>query len=330
MEVKAEKVRKRTKSVVTAVENARNSLFLRSISDARIIQDVPALPGRIGVLIVRTHGLSFLIVLAVATVPLASAQTASHRHKSRKTVKEFVLPPMPRGPLQPVPLDQLPAVPPQVSYQNGNLTIVAENSTLGDILREVHKKTGASIDVPGNPTERVATNLGPGPARDVLAKLLNGTSFNYVMVGSPENPAVLSSIALTSRPAGPATETAQNQPAPVYTPPQTVSNFGPGTGRPGMAPPGFVPPQGFQPPGSAANTADASDDSDNSDDDSTDDNSDQDQQAVGGAQADQNGQPGQQPNAGPRTPQQILQMLQRNQQQQNGQQPPQPPDQQPN
>lgn len=294
------------------------------------MQDVPALSGRIGVVIVRTHGLFFLIVFAVATVPLASAQTASHHHRSRKAAKEFVLPPMPRGPLQPVPLDQLPAVPPQVSYQNGALTIVAENSTLGDILREVHKKTGASIDVPGNPMERVATNLGPGPARDVLAKLLNGTSFNYVMVGSPADPAVLSSIALTSRPSGPATETAQNQPAPVYTPPQTGSNFGPGTGRPGMVPPGFVPPQGFRQPPQPVNTADAGDDSDNSDDDSADDsaddNSDQDQQ---GAQAGQNGQPGQPPNAGPRTPQQILQMLQRNQQQQqNGQPPQQPPDEQ--
>ena len=316
--------------VVTAVENARNSLFLRSISDARIIPDVPALPGRIGVLIVRTHGLLFLIVFTVATVPLASAQTASQHKphpKSRKAAKPFVLPPMPRGPLQPVPLDQLPAVPPQVSYQDGNLTIIAENSTLGDILREVHKKTGASIDVPGNPMERVATDLGPGPARDVLAKLLNGTSFNYVMVGSPADPAVLSSIALTSRPNGPATETAQNQPVPVYTPPQTVTNFGPGTGRPGMVPPGFVPPQGFQQPPQPVNTADAGDDSDNSDDDSADDsaddNSDQSQPGVGGP-AGQNGQPGQPPNAGPRTPQQILQMLQRNQQQQQNGQPPQP------
>lgn len=282
---------------------------------------------------VRTK-LLFLICFAVAVVPLGLAQTASH-HKSHKAkpVKPMVLPPLPPGPLPQVPLDQLPAVPPQVSYQDGNLTIVAENATLGDILREVRKRTGAVIDVPGNATERVATRLGPGPARDILTTLLNGTSFNYVMVGSPNDPTTLASVVLTPRPAGGAVQTAQaQQPAPVYTAP----DFGPGTGRPG-----FVPPQ---PPGSMQ-TAENADDKD--DEDSADD-SDQDQQAEG-----QQGQPGMpvpglpqpppgqspdgtdangnpQPNVGPRTPQQILQMLQqqRQQQQQQPQNQDQPPQQQ--
>ena len=268
-----------------------------------------------------------LICFSVAVAPFGFAQTAVARHKSHKAkpVKQMVLPPLPPGPLPQVPLDQLPAVPPQVSYQNGNLTIVAENSTLGDILRDVRKRTGASIDVPGNPTERVATRLGPGPARDILTTLLNGTSFNYVMVGSPSDPEALASVVLTPRPAGSAVQTAQAQPAPVYTAP----DFGPGTGRPG-----FVPPQPA--PVQTAENADDKDDEDSADD------SDQDQQAEG-----QPGQPGTpvtpgmpqvqqpdgtdpnaQPNTGPRTPQQILQMLQQQrqqmqQQQQNQDQPPQ-------
>lgn len=277
--------------------------------------------------------LVLLISLAVALTQFGLGQTATKhatKHKSPKTkpVKQFVLPPMPAGPLPQVPLDQLPAVPPQVNYQSGNLTIVAENSTLGDILKEVRKRTGASIDVPGNPTERVATRLGPGAMRDVLTTLLNGTSYNYVMVGSTNDPATLSSVVLTPKPAGGAIQTAQAQPAPVYTAP----DFGPGTGRPG-----FVPPQ-------AAPVQTAENDEDKDDDD----NGDQDQQAEG-----QPGQPGTpvqgmqvaqpvqqqpdgtdpngQPNAGPRTPQQILQMLQQQrqqlqqqqqQQQQNQDQPP--------
>ena len=274
---------------------------------------------------VRTK-LLLSIFLAVALAPFALAQTAPH-HKSHKAkpVKPLVLPPLPPGPLPQVPLDQLPAVAPQVSYQNGSLTIVAENSTLGDILREVRKRTGASIDVPGNATERVATRLGPGPARDILTTLLNGTSFNYVMVGSAGDPTALASVVLTPRPAGGAVQTAQaQQPAPVYTAP----DFGPGTGRPG-----FVPPQ----PGPMA-TAESGDDKD--DDDSADD-SDQDQQAEGqagqpgtpapqvpGVQFPQNQAPdgtdsngNAQPNVGPRTPQQILQMLQQQRQQQQQQQP---------
>jgi len=39
-------------------------------------------------------------------------------------------------------------VPPQVNYQNAQLTIVATNSTLGDILRAVRKQTGAEIEIP--------------------------------------------------------------------------------------------------------------------------------------------------------------------------------------
>src|SRR5512143_121087 len=75
-----------------------------------------------------------VMVLALAVAPFGFAQNATHR-KSRKAkpTKQMVLPPLPPGPLQQVPLDQLPSVPPQVSYQGGNLTIVAENSTLGDI-----------------------------------------------------------------------------------------------------------------------------------------------------------------------------------------------------
>lgn len=280
---------------------------------------------------VRTRFL-LLISFAAAVAPFGLAQTSVAHHKSHKAkpVKQMVLPPLPPGPLPQVPLDQLPAVPPQVSYQSGNLTIVAENSTLGDILREVRKRTGASIDVPGNATERVATRLGPGPARDILTTLLNGTSFNYVMVGSPNDPTTLASVVLTPRPAGGAVQTAQAQPTPAYTAP----DFGPGTGRPGFVPPQPAPVQ----------TAENADDKD--DDDSADD-SDQDQQAEGqpgqpgtpaapgiqqfpqGQQPDGTDPNGQQPNTGPRTPQQILQMLQQQrqqqqqQQQQNQDQPPQ-------
>jgi len=59
---------------------------------------------------------------------------------------------------------------------------VAHNSTLADVLRAVRKLTGAEMEIPPNATERVVADIGPGPARTVLAELLNGTHFNYVMV----------------------------------------------------------------------------------------------------------------------------------------------------
>jgi hypothetical protein len=98
-----------------------------------------------------------------------------------------------------VPLDAIPAVAPQVSYENGLLTIVAPNSTLGDILRGVRKHTSADIEIPPAANERVATRLGPGPAREVMAELLNGSRFNYILLGSPEDANALVRVVLVAK-----------------------------------------------------------------------------------------------------------------------------------
>ncbi|HUM05292.1 MAG TPA: hypothetical protein VLT90_07515 [Terriglobales bacterium] len=263
----------------------------------------------------RSFRRSALISLAfLASTGILFAQVPrSASGKTHKTVahKPIVLPPLPSGPLPQVPMDQLPSTPPQVTFQGGMLTIVAQNSTLGDILREVHKRTGASIDVPASATERVAAHLGPGPARNVLADLLNGSAFNYVMVGSPADPAVLSSLALTPKPARSTTETAAYQ-APQY--PQAYT-----------PPPGsIVPAPGMGPGGAVVHQAQSGDDEADSADEETDDNSAEDQED----QEDQSGNgagEAAQPNAGPKTPEQILEMLrQRQQQTQPGQQLPKP------
>ncbi len=86
-----------------------------------------------------------------------------------------------------------------MTYQGGELGIVAHNSTLADVLRAVRKLTGADMEIPPNATERVVADIGPGPARDVLAELLNGTHFNYVMVGSTTDPTAVQSIVLTAK-----------------------------------------------------------------------------------------------------------------------------------
>ena len=96
----------------------------------------------------------------------------------------------------------MPALPPQVRYSRGLLTIVAENSTLSDILHAVRAQTGADVEIPPNATERVVAHLGPGPARDILAALLNGTHFNYVMLGSPAHPDSVDRLILTSKSGG--------------------------------------------------------------------------------------------------------------------------------
>src|ERR1700760_390555 len=78
----------------------------------------------------------------VATTAPQSQKGSTSIHKKKKKV-EAPPPPLPSGPTGPVqqmPLDSITAMAPQVSFQNNELTIVAPNSTLADILRAVRKQ----------------------------------------------------------------------------------------------------------------------------------------------------------------------------------------------
>ena len=187
-------------------------------------------------------------------------------------------------PLTPVPLDQVPAVAPVVKYKDGELSIEAHNSTLSDVLKAVRQQTGAELEIPPNATERVVADLGPGPARQVLADLLNGTHFNYVMVGSSTDPSAVLSIFLTSK-----------------TTSGSVESAATGLGRPRIPEP------------APAATAPEADPPDADDAEANDE-----QQPAADQSAEQ--QNSQNPGQAPKTPEQLLQELQRQQQQQQQQQ----------
>jgi hypothetical protein len=274
--------------------------------------------------------LAAVVVFAQTSNPPSSEAPAAppkpqhklQHKKSKKTEKPVVLPAMPGGPLRQLPMDQIPATPAKVTYEGGLLTISAQNSPMGEILRDVRKLTGASIDIPPHASaadERVITHIGPGTPRDVLVTLLNGSSFNYVMLGSDTDPAVVSSIILTSKtpPGGePPTAVANSNPAPgVVMPPRPV-------GAPQAFNPQGQQQQPVQPGGEVVdegNTDEPADDSANADD--------QAQPDVNGANAQeqQQQQDANQPNAGPKTPEQILEMLRRPQQPGGANVPPPPP-----
>jgi hypothetical protein len=259
-------------------------------------------------------GVPLLATCSFGQTPARKQNFDLLRHPVAHRGATVAMPATPSGPLPQVPMDQLPSVAPQVSYQSGMLTIVAQNSSLGDILREVHKRTGAAIDIPPNATERVATRLGPGPARDVLASLLNGSAFNYVMVGSASDPTSVASITLTARPAGGGAETVANayQPAQQYAPPERAQM------APGMGPGGPVVQQPTNDEETDTEDADA------------EENAEQDQADGTTTPTAQDGS--QPPNGGPKTPEQILEMLRQHQQAPPGQVRPgqiPPPNQQP-
>jgi hypothetical protein len=88
----------------------------------------------------------------------------------------------------PSPLPQVseaPKPPVTVTFANGMLRIHAEKATLAQVLFEVQRQTQAEIAIPaGAEQEQVAADLGPAPARDVLASLLNGSPYNFIFVGN--------------------------------------------------------------------------------------------------------------------------------------------------
>jgi hypothetical protein len=89
----------------------------------------------------------------------------------------------------PVVVNQATATPPRpsviVTYGNGILRIHADKATLAAVLYEVQRQTKADIAIPsGAELEQVMADIGPAPARDVLASLLNGSPYNFIFVGN--------------------------------------------------------------------------------------------------------------------------------------------------
>jgi hypothetical protein len=253
-----------------------------------------------GSIIARLAG---IVLLCLGTV-FGDTATVKHHHKAKKVQPQLPpLPSGPTGPIQAIPLDSMAPVPPRVTYENGQLTIVAPNSTLGDILRAVRKQTGAEIDVP-DARERVAATIGPAPAQEVMSQLLNGSRFNYVLLGSPEDPKALTRVVLIAR----SPQEMANRPAPQQQSVDQAANAD-------------------QSQVDASNDANDADTAQPADDNSADQTADQ---PTG--DADQQNQPG------IKTPQELLQEMQQRQmqlQQQNNPGlnprvvPQQPPQQQP-
>lgn len=96
-------------------------------------------------------------------------------------------------------LDQ-PARPAQVQLDEGKLSVKADNSTLSDILHNISRKTGMTVDGLSR-DQRIFGSYGPAAPREVLASLLDGLGYNVMMVGSLDNGAPRE-LALTPRKAG--------------------------------------------------------------------------------------------------------------------------------
>jgi len=263
----------------------------------------------------------FLIVFvsAASFATEAPPRKTNARNKAQKPAEvttDKLVDAMPTQPPPPPPTpEQGPSSPPEVSYQAGQLLIVARNSTMGDVLNAVKQKTGAAVEMPASSSERVVGKFGPGAPRDVMAQLLNGSHYDYVLLGSPADPGALKKVVLMARVSGP-------QPNPSQ---QAQQQMPPGHANPGFQNPAYqqnlqaVPEVDNDQPVEEANP-DTSQDVQPPEEEQ--------QPTADQAPADQP-QPGQQPMV--KTPEQLLRELQQQQQQQqqdqNGQ--PAPPQQPP-
>jgi hypothetical protein len=69
--------------------------------------------------------------------------------------------------------------------QDGKLRLVSDKANLAEVLTEVRTRLNADIAVPpGAEQEVVAVMLGPGTQREVISKLLEGSRYNFIIVGT--------------------------------------------------------------------------------------------------------------------------------------------------
>jgi hypothetical protein len=125
--------------------------------------------------------------LRVAALPLQGANAAANKQPDTQ-------------PASPAPEAARSRTTALVTYENGQLTIVAENVSLSEILAALHTAMGTEVDLPaGSSGERMWARLGPGPARKVLSELLRNTDLNFVIQGSPADAAGIQSVTMTLR-----------------------------------------------------------------------------------------------------------------------------------
>jgi hypothetical protein len=205
---------------------------------------------------------------AVSSTP---AHKPAHPHKRQVMVQAQspapqaaaapTTPPAPEVPKWPANEKPSPA---SVTWDSQGLRIDAANSSLAQILTDVSTATGATVEG-FDADQRVFGVFGPGPARDVLSQLLQGSGYNVILIGD-QGQGTPREILLSLRHAGAKTTTAVNpNSAPVSDedadteeqpqPGQPPNRSGIVPGRPPLTPQQMqqLRPQPVQPPSNPQN-----------------------------------------------------------------------------
>jgi len=101
---------------------------------------------------------------------------------------------------EPATIETPPQPPLQVTYHDGLLGIRSNKATLSEVLYAVQQRTGADISIAaGAEQEKVVADIAPAPAAEVLARLLNGSRFNFLILNAADNPRQLDRVILSAR-----------------------------------------------------------------------------------------------------------------------------------
>lgn len=95
-----------------------------------------------------------------------------------------------------------PPIPAIVRWDSRGLEIEASNSSLEQILHQVASETGVRWEGLTQ-DQRIFGSYGPGPGCDVLSKLLEGSGYNVLIIGSRDADAPLKIVLSTRLPLNP-------------------------------------------------------------------------------------------------------------------------------
>ncbi len=147
--------------------------------------------------------------------PAALVHKKVHPRKKPAAATPAPQPPAPPAPIAPPPpnwpANDLPGAA-SVVFDSRGLLVVASNSSLAQILKEVSLETGVKVEGM-DADQRIFGTYGPGPARDVISQLLDGSGYDVLMIGD-RGEGTPRRITLTSRSGSAAKNMANNTPAP--------------------------------------------------------------------------------------------------------------------
>jgi len=142
---------------------------------------------------------------------VAKPAKPSRRAAAHASVAAIEPPPAPEAIATPLPAPPPPIWPAnqppnqaKVSWDSRGLEIEAFNSSLDQILQQVAAGTGAKLEGLSQ-DQRIFGTYGPGPARDVLSKLLDGFGYNVLIVGGRNADAPIEVVFFENSPGGPQT-----------------------------------------------------------------------------------------------------------------------------